>query len=193
VEGTDVRADDGAAGVGAASRATSAEDSRLPPIPGLLVRRSQQAHTALWALCVPEDVSQPQFAILRVLTELGWTDQTTLGRLAALDRSNAAEVLARLAQRQLVRHRRDETDRRRKLWALTDEGEQLYRRTRSSAAAVNELLLAPLEAEERSELLRLLELLVTQGERRVERMQAERLPPSRSPASRRAPGPATAG
>ncbi len=155
------------------SREASAADRR-PPIAGMLVRRSQQAHTALWALCVPEDLSQPQYAILRVLSEHGWTDQTTLGQLAALDRSTAAEMLSRLAARQLVQHRRDEADRRRKLWSLSDAGLQLFRRAQPSAAAVNELLLAPLEPAERAELLRLLDVLVSEAENRVERMQAER-------------------
>ena len=155
-----------------------------PPIVGMLVRRGQQAHTALWALCVPEDLSPPQYAILRVLSEGGWTDQTTLRRLAALDRSNAAEMLSRLAARNLVQHRRDDSDRRRKLWALTDEGQQLFRRAQPSEAVVNELLLAPLGTGERTELLRLLDVLVSGAEHRVERMQAERSVPGGAPAGR---------
>lgn len=149
-------------------------DGRRLPIVGMLMRRGQQAHTALWALGVTQDLSAPQYAILRVLSERGWTDQTTLGQLAALDRSNAAETLSRLAARQLVRHRKDETDKRRKLWALTDAGEQLFCQVRPSAAVVNELMLAPLTSGERAELLRLLDVLVTEAERRVERMQSDR-------------------
>jgi DNA-binding MarR family transcriptional regulator len=187
VEGTGLLPGEGERLPGVVPGRASADDPR-PPIAGMLVRRSQQAHTALWALCVLEDLSPPQFAILRVLTERGWTDQTTLGQLAALDRSNAAEMLSRLAGRRLVQHRRDEGDRRRKLWALTDEGQLLYRRAQPSAAVVNELLLAPLEADEREELLRLLDLVVTESERRVERMQAERAGPSRGPAGRAADG-----
>ena len=83
-------------------------------------------------------------------------------------------MLSRLARRQLVQHRRDDADRRRKLWDLTDDGLQLFRRARPSALAVNELLLAPLDATERAELVRLLDLLVSEAENRVERMQAER-------------------
>lgn len=147
---------------------------RTPPIAGMLVRRGQQAHTALWALCVPEELSPPQYAILRVLSERGWTDQTTLGQLAALDRSNAAEMLSRLALRQLVHSRRDDADRRRKLWSLTDDGLRLFRRAQPSAAAVNELLLAPFDDAQRAELLRLLDVLVSEAENRVDRMQAER-------------------
>ena len=158
---------------GAVPREASATDGR-PPIAGMLVRRSQQAHTALWSLCVQEDLSPPQYAILRVLSERGWTDQTTLGQLAALDRSNAAEMLSRLSRRQLVRHRRDDADRRRKLWSLTEAGGQLFGRAQPSAAVVNELLLAPFDVPERQELLRLLDVLVGEAERRVDRMQAER-------------------
>lgn len=164
----------------AVPREAPAQDGR-PPIAGMLVRRSQQAHTALWALCFQEDVSIPQYAILRVLSERGWTDQTTLGQLAALDRSNAAEMLSRLGRRQLVRHRRDEDDRRRKLWSLTDSGAQLLRRAAPSAAVVNELLLAPLDVSERQELMRLLDVVVSEAEKRVERMQAERIGMARPP------------
>lgn len=174
-----------------APRAASTAERRSL-IAGMLVRRGQQAHTALWALCVHEDLSPPQYAILRVLSEGGWTDQKTLGQLAALDRSNAAEMLSRLALRQLVQHRRDDTDRRRKLWALTDPGQQLFRRAQPSAAVVNELLLAPLGGHDRDELLRLLDLLVTEAERRVDRMQAERSGPGRAAALRPGPGSPTA-
>ena len=134
-----------------------------PPIAGMLVRRGQQAHTALWALCVPASLGPPRYAILRVLSERGWTEQTTLRQLAALDRSNATETLSRLAARQLVEHRRDD-DPRRKLWALTDEGRRLFRRAQPSVAVVNELLLAPLATGERAELLRLLDLLVGEAD-----------------------------
>jgi DNA-binding MarR family transcriptional regulator len=144
-----------------------------PQIPGLLVRRSQQAHTALWALCVQEDLTTPQYAILRVLLERGWTDQTTLGQLAALDRSNTAEVLVRLSKRELVQQRRDATDRRRNLWSLTEAGVELYRRVLPSTVVANELLLAPLDVQERRELMRLLGVVVTEAERRLQEMEAD--------------------
>jgi MarR family transcriptional regulator, lower aerobic nicotinate degradation pathway regulator len=146
-----------------------------PPIPGLLIRRSQQAHTAMWALCVQEDLTTPQFAILRVLSEGGRVDQTSLGHLAALDRSNTAEVLARLERRDLVESRRDAADKRRNLWSLTAAGTELYRRAQPAATVATELLLAPLSREERTEFVRLLDTIVVAAERRIEDMQNRNL------------------
>lgn len=147
------------------------------PIPGLLIRRSQQAHTAMWSLCVREDLTTPQFAILRVLHEAGHIDQTSLGQLAALDRSNTAEVLTRLEKRHLVDSSRDQTDRRRKVWTLTAAGEELYRHVLPATFVTNELLLAPLGAAERTEFLRLLQIVVEEAERRIEDMQSRNARP----------------
>lgn len=138
-----------------------------PVIPGLLVRRSQQAHTALWSMCVSGDVTVRQFAILRVLAEEGETDQTSLGRLAAIDRSNLAEVLSRLSRRHLVRQASDPSDGRRNIWSLTPSGQRLFETIRPAAATTTELLLAPLAQGERREFLRLLELVVDAAERRI--------------------------
>lgn len=143
-------------------------DSPEPAIPGLLVRRSQQAHTALWAICVGGDITVRQFAILRVLAEEGKTDQTSLGRLAAIDRSNLAEVLSRLLRRRLVRRSSDPSDGRRNVWSLTASGHALFEKIQPSAAITTELLLAPLVQGERREFLRLLKIVVDEAEHRIQ-------------------------
>ena len=125
----------------------------------------------MWALCVREDLTTPQFAILRVLSETGRLDQTSLGHLAALDRSNTAEVLTRLEKRQLVQSQRDDADRRRNVWSLTPAGAELFRRAQPAAQVATELLLAPLSPAERREFVRLLQLVVEEAEQRIEDMQ----------------------
>lgn len=147
-------------------------------IPGLLIRRSQQAHTAMWGLCVREDLTTPQFAILRVLHESGRIDQTSLGQLAALDRSNTAEILTRLEKRQLVDSRRDEMDKRRKVWTLTAAGEELYLRVLPATLVATELLLAALGPADRAEFLRLLQTVVEGAERRIDDMQSQNVRPA---------------
>lgn len=147
------------------------EPAAGPPIPGMLIRRAHQANTALWALCIQEDITIRQFAILRLIAEGRRVDQSSLGRHAALDRSNTADILSRLEAHGLVARHRDGQDARRNIWQLTEAGEAVFHRANPLAAMATELLLAPLNAADREEFLRLLQLLVDESEQRIASMQ----------------------
>lgn len=139
---------------------------RLPP--GFLIRRTQQIHAALWAIVVSDEVTIPQFAVLRVLHEEPWIDQSTLGSRAALDRSNTADVVRRLASRQLLYRHGDLEDGRRHLLGLTPKGEALYGSLLERTHELNERLLAALGSNSRAEIVRLLASIVEHGERDLE-------------------------
>jgi DNA-binding MarR family transcriptional regulator len=146
-------------------------DSGLPPEdlmlhPGHLLRRALQAMNLLWDEEVSHTVTSPQFATLNALYRepLG-VDQRTLGNRVSLDRSTMAEVVSRLSAKGLISTERDARDGRRKTITLTAKGtsalQQLIPRTRTMSGR----LVRALDQRERSELLRLLKVIVGTNER----------------------------
>ncbi|MFK0294965.1 MarR family winged helix-turn-helix transcriptional regulator [Streptomyces sp. NPDC090442] len=134
----------------------------MPPLdlsthPGHLARRLQQAHTLLWTAMVSEDVTSPQFAVLNTLVGADGLDQRTVGERVGLDRSTIAEVVRRLVGRGLVDKVRDSRDARRSALRLTAEGTRLHRKLAARTARMNEVFLAPLDPQERSAFLELLQ------------------------------------
>ncbi|NLU71608.1 MarR family transcriptional regulator [Streptomyces sp. HNM0575] len=124
--------------------------------PGHLARRLQQAHSLLWGAMVSEETTSPQFAVLNALEEKPGMDQRTLSEHVHLDRSTIADLVARLAGRELVERVRDPEDGRRNVLRLTEEGRRLHRKLVTRTARMNRVFLAPLDAGEQETLLRLI-------------------------------------
>ncbi|MET8831927.1 MarR family transcriptional regulator [Streptomyces sp. NPDC004610] len=124
--------------------------------PGHLARRLQQAHYLLWNTMVSEEITSPQFAVLNALVAEPGLDQRTVGERVGLDRSTIAEVITRLGRRDLLDKVRDPQDGRRFLLRPTDEGTRTHRRLSVRAARMNQVLLAPLTSDERTQFLELI-------------------------------------
>ncbi|MFC4493167.1 MarR family winged helix-turn-helix transcriptional regulator [Streptomyces ovatisporus] len=124
--------------------------------PGHLARRLQQAHSLLWGAMVSEEITSPQFAVLNALLEKPGMDQRTLSEHVHLDRSTIADLVARLAGRELVERVRDPMDGRRNVLKLTEQGSRVHRKLVTRTARMNRVFLAPLDGEERETLLRLI-------------------------------------
>ncbi|MFJ8546046.1 MarR family winged helix-turn-helix transcriptional regulator [Streptomyces sp. NPDC093586] len=131
---------------------------------GPLARQLNQVHNRLWYELVHQDVTGPQFTVLSLLDAHGDMDQGTLGALARLDKSTAAPLLERLRRRGLLEIARDESDRRRKLVRITEEGRELAARLAPAVVAVSDRMLAPFSPEEREQLLTLLRRAVSAPE-----------------------------
>ncbi|MFD4628669.1 MarR family winged helix-turn-helix transcriptional regulator [Streptomyces sp. NPDC058284] len=132
--------------------------------PGHLARRLQQAHHLLWNAMVSEEITSPQYAVLNALVAEPGLDQRTVGQRVGLDRSTIAEVVARLIRRGLLDKVRDPRDGRRFLLRLTDDGLRTHRRLTVRTARMNQVLLAPLSAEERSVFLELIQRVADAAE-----------------------------
>ena len=141
----------------------SVQDLRTHP--GHLIRRVQQVHEWLWNTEVSSSVTSPQFAVLYTLRAEQAIDQKTLGERVSLDRSTAAEVLKRLTRRGLVRSLRDTRDGRRNRLHLTPSGLRTVERLAPLAVRMNAKLISVLNECERTELLRMLNLVVDADER----------------------------
>ncbi|WP_330460821.1 MarR family transcriptional regulator [Streptomyces sp. NBC_00820] len=118
--------------------------------PGHLARRLQQAHHLLWNTMVSEEITSPQFAVLNAVAAEPGLDQGTVGERVGLDRSTVAEVVSRLGRRGLLNKVRDRHDGRRFLLRLTDDGLRVHRKLTVRTARMNQVLLAPLSADEQT-------------------------------------------
>jgi DNA-binding MarR family transcriptional regulator len=100
------------------------------------------------------------FSTLLALGENGPASQAELGRRLWMDRSDTAEVVADLERAGYVSRRRDPTDLRRNVVALTPDGGAALERLAAEVARAQDELLAPLAPEEREALVRLLTRVV---------------------------------
>jgi len=103
-----------------AGHAALAPVLRLADTPGHLVRCAQQVHSALWHAEFGGEPTSPQYAVLSALSVHQDIDQRTAGELTSLEKSNIADVVARLERRGWVTRVRDAEDGRRNLLRLTD-------------------------------------------------------------------------
>lgn len=131
---------------------------RLDDQIGYVLRRVTQRHLSIFSEAIPE-VTTTQFAVMARLAEIGPLSQNHLGRATAMDAATIKGVVDRLAKLNLVATAADPDDRRRLTVTLTDVGHALFSRRTDIALAVSDATLAPLSADERAELLRLLALL----------------------------------
>ncbi len=128
---------------------------------GYLLRRAFQRGQALFTEETRDlDITSPQYIILVALALRPGVDQNSLAETVDLDRWTTGDVLARLERRGLLAREVDRSDRRCRKLVLTEAGEQLVQELEPTTMRVNDKLLAPLNAEEQHEFLRLLRKLV---------------------------------
>lgn len=142
--------------------AMSSDRTHHPPFdfahaPGHLIRRAHQVSVALFMQeAAAHDVTQVQFAILNALIDRPGLDQVTLAQAVALDAATSGSVIGRLEAKGWIRRESDLSDRRRRLLWVTDAGKAVVAALMEPIARSQERLMAPLDAHERVELMRLL-------------------------------------
>jgi len=134
---------------------------RLQQLPSWLLNRAARAANAeVHAALAQADARRHHYAVLVALDERGPASQAELGRRLGIDRSDMAAVVGELEAAGAVERTRDAADRRRNVVALTPAGSRRLAALDARVRAAQERLLAPLAAQERRELLRLLAALV---------------------------------
>ena len=129
---------------------------RLDEQVGFILRQAAQRHAAIFAAGIGADLTATQWAALAKLAECGTLSQNLLGRHTAMDAATIKGVVDRLTRRGLVAAQPDAADARRLLVSLTQAGSALVRELAPNAAGITEDTLAPLNADDRRALLRLL-------------------------------------
>jgi MarR family transcriptional regulator, lower aerobic nicotinate degradation pathway regulator len=136
----------------------SSEPQRLAPPPGYLdlahicghlIRRSQQIHTAIWIDEFGAELTSPQYAVLAALALQPGIDQRRLGELVSLDKSSAADVVARLEAKMWLKRTRDPNDARRNLLELSPAAIFAVERLAPMARRVQDRLIAPVPVTDR--------------------------------------------
>jgi MarR family transcriptional regulator, lower aerobic nicotinate degradation pathway regulator len=130
---------------------------RLTKLPSWLAGQAAQRAARLVGEALGEEgFRRHHFAVMTALAEDGAASQAELGRRVWLDRSDLHAVLNELERDGLVARKQDASDRRRNLVELTPAGVTTLKRLDARVDAAQEAFVAPLSAEERRELMRLL-------------------------------------
>ena len=130
---------------------------RLTKLPSWLAGQAAQRAARLVGEALGEEgFRRHHFAVMTALAEDGAASQAELGRRVWLDRSDLHAVLNELERDGLVARKQDASDRRRNLVELTPAGVTTLKRLDARVDAAQEEFLAPLTAQERRELMRLL-------------------------------------
>ena len=145
-------------------------DSSAPAVididqhPGQVIRRLHQISVGIFLQETSERAVTPvQYAALQVVHNQPGIDQRTLARAIALDASTTGGVVDRLEARGWLERRMSPEDRRARQLFLTPAGEQGLADTLPALQRAQDQILAPLTPRQRTEFMRLLQVLVTQN------------------------------
>ena len=129
--------------------------------PGFLIRRLHQIHVSNFLNeCHGLNVTQVQYGILNVLEGTTALDQGSLGAQMGIDRTNVADVVARLEKRGLVKRVVNTADRRSKLVSITPAGRKMAKELSMAMVTAQEILIGPLSEKEQATLMKLLQKLL---------------------------------
>jgi MarR family transcriptional regulator, lower aerobic nicotinate degradation pathway regulator len=137
-----------------------AAEAPLPAIrslPSWLLGRAAARGRALVAEALAgEGMKMWHHVVLSAVRDLAPVAQADLGRGVGLDPKDLVGILNDLQAQRLVVREPDPNDRRKNAVTLTDEGARLLKRCEKLAREANDVLLAPLAADERELFMRLL-------------------------------------
>ena len=141
--------------------AADAMPSRIQEMPTWLISRAfAHSHRLLAEGLAAAGVRGYHYRLLAALEEFGPASQAALGRRTSIDRSDVVAALNELADRGLIQRAPDPDDRRRNVITITPAGTEQLQALDEVLAGVQEKLLAPLSASDRTKFMALLTRLL---------------------------------
>ncbi len=132
--------------------------------PGFLIRRLHQIHVALFLEeCAGHNITPVQYSLLTELAQHGESEQAEVARALGIDRTNVADVAARLERRGLLLRRINPADKRSRLIILTSAGTAFLEALDESAERAHGRTVEALPARQREAFVQALALLVEGG------------------------------
>lgn len=128
----------------------------LLEFPSFLVFQVAREIRKLASALHPDGLRAPHIAVLACLAEFGPSSQKEISERLRIDASDLVTLLDELEEQELANRTRDLRDRRRYVVKITPEGDRTLHSRLGITHRLNELLLAPLDEDERAEFLRLL-------------------------------------
>jgi MarR family transcriptional regulator, lower aerobic nicotinate degradation pathway regulator len=136
--------------------------SQLYARPGFLLRRAHQISSAVFEdECKSLALTPAQFGVLSVLDASPGIDQSSLGRALGFDKVTIMRVMRGLETRGLIVRCYTPTNRRNLSISLSDAGSALLTKTKVPTEHAYNRLMAPLNHEQREQLIYLLQLMTT--------------------------------
>jgi DNA-binding MarR family transcriptional regulator len=126
----------------------------------LITRISAYSHRLLAEGFAAADARGYHYRLLAALQEFGPASQAALGRRTSIDRSDVVAALNELAAHGLIQRSHDPDDRRRNIITITSAGTEKLRMLQDVLAGIQDKLLAPLPAADRTKLIKLLTRLL---------------------------------
>lgn len=132
--------------------------------PGFLIRRLHQIHLSLFVEeCADFEVTPVQYSILTAVASRPGLEQAALAQEVGIDRTTLANVVARLAQRGLVRRLQGKQDRRLKHVFPTAACKRLLVQMEGPARRAHERTIDALPPRARASFVKALMHLVSAG------------------------------
>ena len=127
-----------------------------------LLHRANQIATERFAETLGDgDLTARQVHVLAAIDANEGLSQTGIVAATGVDRSTLADMILRLSKRKLVERKRSKDDARAYMVKLTEAGRKALADGKPALASVEKGLLAALPAKQRSELVAMLDLVVT--------------------------------
>lgn len=137
------------------SVATLASQWKLENGIGFLLRLLEAKYDALYqGLTKQTDITPRQFGVLMALLQEGPLTAAALADRISCDRNTLSEMLKRMAERKLISKKSHPDDRRSIQVQITIKGKNALLAVVPVAARLQELMLAPLSADDRAHFLR---------------------------------------
>jgi DNA-binding MarR family transcriptional regulator len=135
--------------------------SRMLEMPTWLISRAYaHSHRLLAEGWAAADSHGYHYRLLAALEEFGPASQAALARRTRIDRSDVVAALNELGRRGFIKRAPDPDDARRNVITITPAGIEQLRKLDTTLAGVQQKLLAPLSAADRTKFIRLLTRLL---------------------------------